>query len=144
MKIWIDRILLSVVMVVVAVLVASVVPSLIGGKLEGLWLLLHMAASGVLVVTLPILALSRVWAHLSRFRSSGMQRLGFWSLVLTGLATVASVFVCMLPLPSTDQMHQLILIHRYAGFAMVPALGLLVVGALRWRRIHSIRSATPG
>ncbi len=144
MKTWIDRILLLVVLAVVIVLSATAAAWLAGGRLQGSMLRLHMMASGVLVITLPLFALSSLWRNISRVDSGGLQKLGFWSLVVTGLATIATVFACMLPIPSTDQMHSLILLHGYAGFAMVPALALLLLGTSRWRRIQSTRSATPG
>lgn len=144
MKKWIDRILTGVVSLLVLVLVGSTIPWLSGGHLQGNALLLHMFASGAMVVVLPLLAFSAVWPNISRFKSGGLQRLGFWLLMLTGLATIATVFVCMLPIPSTEQMRELMRAHGYAGFAMLPALLLLIAGAARWRRIHSTRSATPG
>ena len=144
MKVWIDRILLSVILIGVVALSGSAAPWLVGGHLQGSLLLLHMMASGVLVVTLPLFALSYVWPNISSFKSGALQRLGFWLLILTGLTTIATVFLCMLPIPSSDEMRALIRVHSYAGFAMVPALALLLWGAVRWRRIQSIRSATPG
>ena len=97
-----------------------------------------------MVIALPLFVLVYLPRSISRFASGSLQRLGFWSLVVTGLVTTATVFACMLPVPSTDQMRQLIQLHGYAGFAMVPAVALLLVGASRWRRIQSTRSATPG
>ncbi len=144
MKIWIDRLLILAVLVLVLVLLGSTVPWMISGHLQGSTLLLHMFASGALVIVLPLLTISYMWQNISRFKSGGLQRLGFWLLVMTGLTTIATVFICMFPIASTPQMHQLMRIHGYAGFAMVPALALLVVGALRWRRIEATRSATPG
>ena len=144
MKTWIDRLLAAAVLFLVSILVVSTIPWITEGHMEGQWLLLHMFASGALVVSLPLLALFMVWPNLSRFKSGGLQRLGFWSLMLTGLATIATVFLCMLPIPSTDQMHELMRWHGYAGFGMLPALLVLVWGTTRWRRMNATRSATPG
>lgn len=144
MKLWIDRIFLVALVAIIFVLTVTALPVLGGGHLEGPMLLLHMMASGALVIVLPLFALFYLGRSISRFKSGGAERLGFWSLLITGLLTIVTVFVCMLPLPSTETMHQLIAIHRYAGFAMVPAVVLLVLGASRWRRIQSTRSATPG
>jgi hypothetical protein len=144
MKLWIDRIFLTAITAIVVALTVTALPALASGPLGGTMLLLHMMASGALVITLPLFALYYLGRSLSRFKSGGLQRVGFWLLVTTGLLTILTVFLCMLPVPATDQMHQLIVLHRYAGFAMVPAVALLLVGASRWRRIQSTRSATPG
>jgi hypothetical protein len=143
-KLWIDRIFLLAITAIVAALTATALPVLGGGHLEGTMLLLHMMGSGAMVIALPLFALYYLPRSINRFKSGSLQRIGFWSLIAAGLVTTATMFACMLPLPSTDQMHQLIQLHRYAGFAMVPAVALLMVGASRWRRIQSTRSATPG
>jgi flagellar biogenesis protein FliO len=106
--------------------------------------LFHMYASGALVFVLPLFALYWLFRCLNSAASGGVQRLGFWLLIITGTLTIATVFVCMLPVPSTEQMEQLIELHGYAGFAMVPALLLVVIGEYLYRRIQATRSATPG
>lgn len=140
----IDQILLIGIAAVTAILTLTAIPVLFGGHLEGLPLLVHMMASGALVIGLPLLALWQVGNSISQHRSGAMQRWGFWLLMLTGVITIASIFACMLPVPPTEQMHALLDVHGYAGFAMVPALALLFAGTSRWRRIQSTRSATPG
>ena len=144
MRIWIDRIFLAAITLIVTVLALTALPVLAGGHLEGNTLLMHMMASGMLVVALPLFALIYLGRSISKHKSGGLQRLGYWSLVLAGLFAIATMFFCMLPLPSTGQMRLLIEWHGYAGFAMVPALLLLLVGVSRPRRIQSTRSATPG
>lgn len=144
MRLWIDRLFLIALVAIIFVLTATALPVLGGGHLEGPMLLLHMMASGALVIVLPIFGLYFLTRSIDRFKSGGLQRLGFWSLLITGLLTIVTVFVCMLPIPSTETMHELIEVHGYAGFAMVPAVVVLVLGASRWRRIQSTRSATPG
>ena len=145
MRVWVDRIFLLVITILVAVLAGTALPGQLGGEhLGGLRLLAHMMASGALVFALPLFALYYLGRGISRFKSGGLQRLGFWTLILAGAVTITTMFLCMLPLPSTEQMHQLMLVHGYAGFTMVPALALLLLGAARWRRIQSTRSATPG
>lgn len=144
MRIWIDRLLLIAIIVIVAVLTATALPVLAGHHLGGTMLLLHMMASGALVFALPIAALFWLPRYLTRYASDALQRWGFWLLIATGFVTIATVFACMLPYPSTPVMHQLINWHGWAGFAMVPAVLLLLVGSLRWRRIQLTRSATPG
>jgi hypothetical protein len=144
MRIWISRILLIVLAVIIAALAATALPALSEGHFGGVPLLLHTMAGGALVFALPLFALVYLPRSISRLKSSGIERFGFWSLIVTGLLTILTVFLCMLPIPGTEQMQTLIEIHTYAGFAMVPAVALVVVGASRWRRIQSTRSATPG
>mgnify|MGYP003662959601 CR=1 FL=1 len=132
------------ILLVVLLLTATAVPSLQGQPLGGIALLVHMMASGVLVFALPIYGIVFLWRHIDVRVASAMQRTGFWLVLVTGLATTATVFACMLPIASTETMHELIRWHGYAGFAMVPAVALLVWGVSRSRRIKSIRSATPG
>ncbi|MGI9470595.1 MAG: hypothetical protein ACR2NZ_03615 [Rubripirellula sp.] len=141
---WLDRICLLALVLIIALLTATALPALREGPLGGTALLLHMMASGALVFALPLFALLYLSRNLRSDRSGGMQRLGFWLLILSGIITIGSIFLCMLPIPSTDEMHELIRVHRYAGFAMVPAVVLLAIGTSRWRRIQSTRSATPG
>lgn len=129
MKRWIDRILVFVAALSLAVLTATVVPWMTGDHLEGPTLLLHMAASGGLVVSLPLLAVSLVWRHLRGGSTGAIQRLAFWVLMIAGTLTIASVFLCMLPLPSTQQMHALMRVHSYTGFAMLPAMLLWIAAA---------------
>ncbi|MFK8112335.1 MAG: hypothetical protein AB8B91_09035 [Rubripirellula sp.] len=144
MRLWIDRLFLIALTVIIGLLTVTALPVLAGGHLEGTMLLLHMFASGALVFALPAFALVYLWRNLSRVSSGVMQRWGFWLLILSGLVTIGTVFMAMLPVPSTPQMHDLLDVHGYAGFAMVPAVVLLLLGATRWRRIQSERSATPG
>ena len=144
MRTWFDRIFLLGLLLIVAALAVTAAPAVPEGPLGGSALLLHMMASGALVFVLPLYALVYVGRNLRSERSSGMQRLGFWLLVLSGVLTIGSIFLCMLPIASTEQMHELIRVHRYAGFAMVPAVALLAMGVSRWRRIQATRSATPG
>ncbi|QDT12453.1 hypothetical protein K239x_44630 [Planctomycetes bacterium K23_9] len=144
MMIWIDRILLLAIVVIVAVLTATALPVLAGHHLGGTMLLLHMMASGALVFALPAAAIVWLSRNINSATSDFIQRCGFWALIVTGFATIATVFFCMLPYPSTQTMHQLINWHGWSGFAMVPATVLLAIGSLRWRRIQATRSATPG
>lgn len=141
---WIDRLFLVGIAGIVAVLAATALPALTGGHLGGNMLMLHMMASGAMVFGLPVLAIYFLPRYISGRESNSMQRTGYWLLIFTGLIAIATMFACMLPIPSTDQMHKLITLHGYAGFATVPAVALLLLGAWRWRRIQSMRSATPG
>ncbi|TWU42003.1 hypothetical protein [Novipirellula artificiosorum] len=140
----IERLCLVGLIASVVILTLTALPSLGGSHLGGNVLLVHMMSSGVLVFVLPMIAV--LW--LARGRAIGPARtvetVGFWAMILMGLVTIASVFIIMLPITSTETMHQLVNVHRYAGFATVPAVVLFVAGVLRYRRMHSIRSTTPG
>ena len=110
---------------IVAVLLAT---SLGGGPLHGNTLMLHMMVSGAMVFALPLFAV--VWLPRMldfEFRGATL-RSGFWLLVACGFVTIATMFVSMLPLAGTDDLHRLISIHGYAGFVSVAAAALFVVG----------------
>ncbi len=141
---WFAWILLVSIAAIVAVLAFTSLPFFGGHHLQGPGLKLHMLASGALVCVLPLFAVWLLSRNMSRMTSSGVQRLGYWSVVISGLITILTMFLCMLPYPSTERMHQLIQWHGYAGFAMVPAVLLVLVGMSRPRSIQATRSETPG
>ena len=143
MKIWIDRLTLAVMVALVVWLSVTAIPSLTSDHLGGTLLLQHMVASGGLVVLLPIFALLGLRRMIDPARSGALQRLGYWALVVTGLLTIATMFICMLPIASTEVMHHLIQWHGYAGFAMVAALLVFSLGVARLR-MQSKRSERPG
>ncbi|TWU27073.1 hypothetical protein Pla52o_09320 [Novipirellula galeiformis] len=138
------RICLLVTVVCTAVLAVTALPSLTGGHLSGKALIVHMMASGGVVTALPILGILMIGQAIGTQQSNTLLQLGFWLTLVTGLLSIASVFMCMLPMASTLTMHTLVEIHGYTGFAMVPAVTLLTLGMIRCRRMHSIRSTTPG
>jgi heme/copper-type cytochrome/quinol oxidase subunit 2 len=144
MKALMDCLLLLALILVVLVLAGTAAPTPWDAHLGGTRLMLHMGASGGLVVGMPIVAMWFLRRNLKPQESTRSQRWGYWLCVLTGTATITTVFFCMLPYPSTDQMHVLMGAHGYAGFAMVPAVTLFALGIVRQRRIQSTRSATPG
>ena len=128
MFVWIDRFLILALIIVVAVLTVTSLPSLGGETLDGQTLLAHMMASGFLVIGLPIFAIVFLRYFSTGQRTSALQRLGYLGTVLAGLLTIVTVFLCMLPIPSTHEMHSLMALHGWAGFAMIPAIVLLLVG----------------
>lgn len=127
----------------VIALTATSLPAIFGDELAGNPLMAHMMASGGLVFALPVFA----WLGLTRLSGPTLARraehLGFWTVVVFGWATIATVFLCMLPVLGTDAMHHMMQWHGYAGLAMVPAMGLLLFGWL-WSSRHASRSAKPG
>ncbi len=144
MKFWINRMLLIGLFILVFAATATAIPVFTDGHVGGSMLLAHMVASAGLVFAMPIFAVFWLFRCVDRHASDGLERLGFWLMIVSGLLTIATVFACMLPFPSTELMEKLVKLHGYAGFAMVPALVVLLVGAARWRRRQATRSATSG
>lgn len=141
---WFTRILLVVICLLVAVLIITSLPTWQHEPMLGQRLMLHMMMGGTLVFAVPLFGLLSISRVIAPERSTRMQRFGFWTLMLAALIAIASVLLCMLPLLATDQMHQTMTIHGYAGLATVPALLALGVGMAQWRRMKAMRSATPG
>ncbi len=140
MSIWLDRILIVALVSVVAVLSATAVPSLGGGTLGGQALLAHMMASGVLVFGLPIFALAFLRYFAGKVPTAATQKLGYLATVISGLIAIVTVFACMLPIPSTHEMHQLMSIHGWAGFAMIPSIAVMLIGLRATRSASHPRS----
>ena len=141
---WLVRILLVVITIVVAVLTITALPTLDDHHMAGTRLMIHMMAGGSLVVAMPVFALLFLSRAISPQRSAILQRWGFWIMVLAATVSIGSVLMCMLPVLSTEQMHQWMVIHGYAGFTTGAALLLLGLGCLQWRRISATRSSTAG
>ena len=140
MSVWIDRILIVALVIVVGVLAATSLPSLSGATLGGGALMTHMMASGVLVIGLPIFALTFLRYFAPRRSTSGIQHIGYVATIACGLLTIATVFVCMMPIPSTGQMHDLMSLHGWSGFAMIPAIAVLLIGLRLTRSASHPRS----
>ncbi|KLU01792.1 putative transmembrane region and signal peptide protein [Rhodopirellula islandica] len=123
---------LLVLVIATAALVATALPTLWGGHLGGATLRFHMMASGAVVVLLPVYAITRLWMRRQPASESAFEMGAFRTLLIFGVATIATMFVCMLPIASTDVMHDLVELHGWAGFAMAAAIAL-VVYATFWR-----------
>ena len=136
MSVWIARILLAALILVVVALTVTSLPSLGGQALLGQALLAHMMASGFLVIGLPIFAIAFLRHFSARQPTSGLQNWGVLATIATGWLAIVTVFLCMLPIPSTHQMHVLMSAHGWAGFAMIPAIIVLLLG------VRSTRSAS--
>ncbi|QDT02795.1 hypothetical protein K227x_11730 [Rubripirellula lacrimiformis] len=128
MMLLLNRILALALLVIVVVLTLTALPSLGGHPLGAEVLLAHMAASGAMVFVLPAYAVVGLIGMAQHPSSNRLRSFGFWGLVVTGLLTIATVFVCMLPFPSTDQMHQLIFWHSLAGYSMAVVAVVWVTG----------------
>ncbi len=137
---WTDVLMLIGLTLVVVSLAVTAAPALNNGHLNGMLLLMHMVASGALVIILPLFAFSGLGAYVRSIASRPTQRLGFWIVVSTGLLTIATIFLCMLPIPSTSAMETLIRWHGYTGFAMLIAMIALCLSVLRYRKKTGTRA----
>ena len=50
-----------------------------------------------------------------------LTKLSFWLMLVSGVATAGTMLISMLPLLGTDEMSQMIDVHRYAGLVLVIA-----------------------
>ena len=141
---WLNRILLVVILAAVSALTLTSLSTFFDEHMEGRRLMLHMTAGGVLVFAMPLFGMLYLSRAISPNRSAVLQRAGFWLLIVATLVSLTSVLLCMMPVLSTEQMQRWMTVHGYAGLVTLPALLLLVAGSIRWRRMQSTRSATPG
>lgn len=111
------------------------------GTLAGWWLLIHMVAAGAFVAALPLFALS--WCHANRFGSRRSEsshepivrfpwiaKTAFWLILAGGLVVALTMLVSMLPLFGTDELHELLILHRYSGLLVVVAAAIHFYGLL--------------
>ncbi|MAP07306.1 MAG: hypothetical protein CMM00_00265 [Rhodopirellula sp.] len=117
---------LLVLVIATGALVATALPTLWGGHLGGATLRFHMMASGAVVVLLPVYAIARLLMRRLPATESVMEMGAFRTLLIFGIATIATMFVCMLPVASTDTMHELVELHGWAGLAMAAAIAAVV------------------
>lgn len=126
MRSWFDRILLALLVLVTLVLTLTALSAVGPNPLGGKWLLAHMAASGLLVFGLPLCSIVWLRYFFSHQIAFGNRVVLLW-LIASGLVTIATILVCMLPIASTEVMHRLIHWHGYAGYAMSIAVAALVL-----------------
>lgn len=132
MRKWIDVGLLLALVVVTTITAITALPALGDhDAVRGDALRTHMLASGVLAVGLPILAIWFLGRGVGGSGFSVVGRVGYWTLLTTGWLTIASVYFCMVPVASTEQMDELIELHGYTGWAMCAATALLLLGLRR-------------
>ena len=120
------------------------------GAMHGWFLFLHLIGAGAFVVFLLLVAVmwavpsklctgscatspvadddaqaqaqAQAQAHAptaSRFHC--LTKLAFWLLLISGVVTAGTMLLSMLPVLGTQQMNQMITIHRYAGLVLVIA-----------------------
>ncbi|TWU60318.1 hypothetical protein Poly51_05930 [Rubripirellula tenax] len=126
----------SLIAIIVAtiVLVVTALPTLAGGHLADTRLLVHMMASGVVVALLPVYAIARLMPSSRGTLDTSAQRTALRCLLLFGLLTTATMFVCMLPIASTHTMETLIALHGWSGYALAVAtvwVGIMSLGGRR-------------
>lgn len=118
MMVLIRRLTLAALMIAIAVLAGTSLPTWWGDHLGGYRLLIHMMASGVVVLGLPIYAVLRWTDWRSPPTPSRASVISFWALVVSGFLTIASMYACMLPSTSTPWMITLIDFHGWIGSTM--------------------------
>ena len=110
---------------IVLALTATSLPSLWTGHLGGLPLIIHTAVGGGLVFALPVVAVLGLIQRGVTTRWAA----AFWGIVVSGFATVFTVFWCMLPTTPSESMPAWIAAHGWSGLTMP----LFVVAAIGFR-----------
>lgn len=129
------RIILMLVAVALLSTVTALLLTSVGSHpLSGNLLMTHMFASGAMVFVLPLFAVTWLWRMYDLTQRSGWMRLGYWLLLLTGFVATGTMFLSMLPIAGTDFLTRLIVIHGYAGFAMVASALLFTIGWIRTKK----------
>lgn len=116
---------------------ATALPTLWGGHLGGATLRFHMMASGAVVTMLPVYAVVRLLQRNRGAQGSMLEISVFRALLVMGVATIATMFVCMLPIASTDTMHELVELHGWFGFVLAALVALSVWIAVKMRAERS-------
>ncbi|MFG0289996.1 MAG: hypothetical protein ACF8CQ_17580 [Rhodopirellula sp. JB044] len=124
----------GVVLLAAIVLFGTSLPTWWGGHFGGYRLLAHMFASGLVVVGLPVYAILRWTDWLSPPMPSRGSSWTFWTLLLTGFLTIASMYACMLPSTPTPWMITLIDFHGWIGASMLVAA---IAHLVTFRRANS-------
>lgn len=146
---------------VIVLAVTSFYAVIAHGAMHGWFLLIHVLAAGAFVGAFALIALLWAVPNLfgrgrpgratsndddddddddaedalpasRRQRFGGLAKLAFWAMLITGVVTAGTMLLSMLPVFGTDDMLDLIAVHRYAGLALVVAViihfYLLVMG----------------
>lgn len=121
------------------------------GSMHGWILFAHMFGAGAFVAVLPVVALT--WCEANRLtagpeagsltdpgpapRFFWFPKLMFWLLVTGGFVVTMTMLLSMLPLFGTEELEELLEIHRYSGLVVVVAVALhlycVLLQRLRWR-----------
>ena len=138
MKAWLTRLSGLALFVAVCVSVVTSLPTWMGGHLGDNRLLAHMMASGVIVVLLPVYGWLRLVDWLAEPRPTAGESLAFWSMMLFGFLTIATMFVCMTPMASTASMRELIDLHGWVGGVLALSLVVHAWHAIRGRKPSTV------
>jgi len=106
-------------LVVIVAACTGFTPVFSGEHPAGWMLLIHMVAAGAFTALLLLVPL--MWASAS---PGLLGWVSFWAMTLAALVSLVTMMLSMLPITATEPMHQLILIHRYSGLALVLALAV--------------------
>lgn len=129
------RITLTLLAVALLLIVIALLLTSVGAHpLSGNMLMTHMFASGAMVIVLPLFAVTWLWRIYDAAQRGTLMRVGYWSLLLTGFVATGTMFLSMLPIAGTQWLTRLIVIHGYAGFAMVAAALLFTIGWLMTKK----------
>lgn len=128
MRRFVQRAAFWLMLVAVFVSVLTSLPTWFDGHLGGYRLMVHMMASGLIVAALPVYAILR-WSEWWTDVPRGVgEPIAFWTMIVFGFLTIASMFACMLPVASTSMMRELIDLHGWFGsvlaIAVIAHLGL--------------------
>ena len=94
-----------------------------GSRMSGWLLNLHMAAAGLFAVT--ITALGVLWAEQASFAPEGSRRfylgekVAFWLMLVSAFATIGSAMLGMMSWFGTDGQIALLRVHRYSGLVLL-------------------------
>lgn len=124
---WISRLIYVVYMALIAVLALTAFGSLWQfGHLSGYPLLAHVATAGAFVFFMVAIAFLYLPSEADALDARSLrvprwwaQRWSVWGLVVSSLATAATMLVSMLPWLDTQGLRDMAVLHRYAGLAVV-------------------------
>ncbi|SMP53632.1 hypothetical protein SAMN06265222_104136 [Neorhodopirellula lusitana] len=114
-------------MIAVVVSVVTSLPTWFGGHLGGYRLIVHMMASGVVVILLPMYTVLRWGESLRNQIGTSLEPIAFWTMVVFGFLTIGSMFICMLPIAGTGTQREMIDLHGWLGAVLAIAVVLNLV-----------------
>ncbi len=112
---WLSMLLTAGVAVCVAVLTATAFRGTFVGELSGWTLFVHLAAAGPFVV---LISLFSIWGVIRARQRGTLARVSFVAILFTTLGTLGTIVVSMQPVFGTEEMHQLLDVHRVFGLAL--------------------------
>ena len=127
---WITRSIYGIYVVLIIALAATGLGSIARwGHMSGYALLYHLAAAGGFVFVMVAIAILYLPATAGEVGDRDGQldrwwavRWSAWALVLSSLVTAGSMLLSMLPVLDTAGLLQMVMLHRYAGLAVVVAI----------------------